>query len=80
MKYQFPDRREGLFQLGERVTWTSAGVEKRGEIVEVVKWGRYPETRVPIHGFYREHFSYVVKAQDGRFFWPWVGTLRRIEP
>ena len=78
MTYQFPDRREGLFQLGDRVEWTAGGTAHRGEIVEVVKWGRYPETRVPIHGFYREHWSYVVRDDKARYFWPRVGTLRKV--
>lgn len=79
MTYQFPDRREGLFRLGDRVTWRVSGRIKLGVIVEVVKWGMYPDRKWPLtlHGYYREHFSYVVQTDDGRYFWPRVGNLRK---
>lgn len=79
MMCQFPDRREGLFQVGDRVRWTTQGKTKRGVIVEAVKWGQYPDRKWPIaiHGFYREHWSYVVQTDDDRAYWPRVGTLRK---
>lgn len=79
MTCTFPDRREGLFRLGERVRWRAGGRSKSGVIVEVVKWGQYPDRKWPIklRGYYREHWSYVVMTDAGRYYWPRVGTLRK---
>lgn len=79
MTYALPDRREGLFALGDRVQWATHGKRKHGVVVEVVKWGMYPDRKWPIklRGYYREHWSYVVETHDGRHFWPRVGTLRK---
>lgn len=84
MTYVLPDRREGLFQVGDRVRWRgkSGAALRRGTVVEVVKRGMYPSTRhkdLVLHGYYRETESYVIQSGE-RQFWPRVGNLRRVEP
>jgi hypothetical protein len=66
----------GCFKLGDVV---KVG-DRRGKIVEVVKFGMYPERwkGLRVRGYYREHESYIVEMQDGTHRWPRVGAITKV--
>jgi hypothetical protein len=75
----------GLFALGQRVEWggTAAGAARvfSGLIVEVVPAGILPRARGGIPSgparAARDHESYIVRAGNGRRYWPRVEALGR---
>jgi hypothetical protein len=72
-----------MFKVGDLVEWTSqsAGVTKakRGEVVEVISRGNVPKLHGVRHYSWRDHESYVVKA-NGRRYWPRVAHLKAAVP
>lgn len=77
-------------ELGSTVEWNSQACgtarTKRGEVIEVVKPGEVPDTKIKDRGSPRLHESYVVRASviDGserqkrhtRVYWPLVSNLK----
>lgn len=68
------------FEAGDRVRWRSGAagklMEKAGTIARLVRPGDVPEDiRNP--GSSRDHVSYVVRADNGRAYWPRVQHLQR---
>ncbi len=66
------------FSVGEPVRWTSqsAGITrtKTGKIADRIPSGMRPKTiRNP--GAARDHVSYLVRADNGRLYWPRVAHL-----
>lgn len=64
--------------VGKRVTWSSNGVEKVGEIVAVVPAGKVPSdfhVKVKDAGGPRDHESFAVSA-NGKNYWPRVSVLK----
>lgn len=64
----------------DRVTWTSSGKAKEGQIVAVVPAGKLPidvDMKVKTDAGSRDHVSYVV--QSGKtLYWPRVSLLERV--
>lgn len=63
--------------IGKRVSWTSNGVQKAGEITHVVPAGKTPSevgAKVKDAGGPRDHESFVVQA-NGKTYWPRVSLL-----
>ena len=63
--------------VGKRVSWTSNGVQKVGEITHVVPAGKFPAdvgAKIKDVGSYRDHESFVVQA-NGKTYWPRVSLL-----
>lgn len=77
-------RREGVaknYQVGTLVSWQHSRCHMihRGVIVEVVTAGKYPNwwDGLKVRGYYREIESYVVRAEDGRHYWPITAKLQK---
>lgn len=69
---------------GSRVTWTNGkGKSYCGHIVGVVQPGNLPNPKYPLskvpEGAGRDHRSYVVWADNGRYFWPLVKYLVEVK-
>lgn len=69
------------YQVGMAVTWQHSmrHMIHKGIIVEVVPAGKYPNwwDGLRVRGFYREIESYVVRAEDGRHYWPITAKLQK---
>jgi len=68
------------FEVGDRVMWRSGAAgkigEKTGAIARIIPPGEVPDdVRAPGHS--RAHVSYVVRADNGRAYWPRVKHLKR---
>lgn len=69
------------FLVGTLVSWQHSRrhMIHKGVIVEVVPAGKYPNwwDGLKVRGYYREIESYVVRAEDGRHYWPITAKLQK---
>lgn len=77
-------RREGVarnYQVGTLVSWQHSfrHIKHRGIVVEIVPAGKYPNwwDGLKVRGYYREIESYVVRAEDGKHYWPITAKLEK---
>lgn len=66
-------RKPEPFKLGVRVTWQERGKTYRGKIVEVVQPNR--EAKLSNSAAIKNMRSFIVKTDEGKFFWPAVKSL-----
>lgn len=76
--------REGVarnYKLGTWVTWQHTFKHRKhlGVVVEVIPAGQYPNwwDGLVVKGYYREIESYVVRAEDGKHYWPITAKLEK---
>lgn len=69
------------YKIGTVVSWQHSFKHARhsGTVVEIIPAGQYPNwwDGLKVNGYYREIESYVVRAENGKHYWPITAKLEK---